>query len=102
MPIPALEAPREAAAAAEQVVAPALPALPRQRILLALRQAVAHHDQTLIAAIIQAGQREEPDWDPTAELDRLHAVGRWRRWRRRPSFPRWFARVAHLGRMRRG
>ena len=79
-------------------MAPALPALPRQRILLALRQAVAHHDQALVAAIIQAGHREEPGWDPTAELDRLHAIGRWRR---RPSFPRWFARVAHLGRVRR-
>jgi hypothetical protein len=102
MPIPALEAPQEATATAEQAGAPALPALPRQRILLALRQAIAHHNQALVAAIIQAGHREEPDWDPTAELDRLHAVGRWRRWRRRPSFPRFFVRVAHLGRVRRG
>ena len=101
MPIPALEGPPEAAAA-EQAGVPALPALPRQRILLALRQAVAHHNQALVAAIIQAGHREQSDWDPTAELDRLHAVGRWRRWRRRPSFPRLFARVAHLGRVRRG
>jgi hypothetical protein len=102
MPIPALEAPQEATATAEQAGAPALPALPRQRILLALRQAIAHHGQALVAAIIHAGQREEPDWDPTTELDRFHAVGRWRRWRRRPSFPRWFARVAHLGRVRHG
>jgi hypothetical protein len=100
--IPALEAPQEAAEAAEQAEVPALPALPRQRILLALRQAIAHHNQVLVAAIVQVGQREQPGWDPTAELDRLHAVGRWRRWRRRPSFPRFFARVAHLGRVRRG
>jgi hypothetical protein len=101
MPIPALEAPQEATADEEEA-APALPALPRQRIMLALRQAIAQHNPALVAAIIQAGQREEPDWDPTAELDRLHAVGRWRRWRRRPSFPRWFAQVTHLGRVRRG
>jgi hypothetical protein len=101
MPIPALEAPQEATADEEEA-APALPALPRQRILLALRQAIAQHNQALVAAIIQAGQREEPDWDPTAELDQRRAVGRWRRWRRRPSFPRWLARVTHLGRVRRG
>ena len=101
MPLPALEAPQEATADEEEA-APALPALPRPRILLALRQAIAQHNQALVAAIIQAGQREQPDWDPTAELDRLHAVGRWRRWRRRPSFPRWLARVTHLGRVRRG
>jgi len=101
MPIPALEAPQEATADEEEA-APALPALPRQRILLALRQAIAQHNPTLVAAIIQAGQREEPDWDPTAELDQRRAVGRWRRWRRRPSFPRWLARVTHLGRVRRG
>jgi hypothetical protein len=29
-------------------------------------------------------------------------VGRWGRWRRRPSFPRWLARVTHLGRVRHG
>jgi hypothetical protein len=101
MSIPALEAPQEAAADEEEA-APALPALPRQRILLALRQAIAHHNQALVGAIIQAGHREEPDWDPTAELDRLAAVGRWRRWRRRPLFPRFLARVAHLGRVRHG
>jgi hypothetical protein len=79
---------------------PALPATPRPRILLALRQAVAARDEATIAAVIQTGRREEPDWDPTDELQRLGAVGRWRRWRRRPSFPRWLARVAHLGRVR--
>ena len=99
--MPALEAPKQAAADKE-AEAPALPALPRQRILLALRQAVAHHNQALVAAIIQAGHREEPDWDPTVELEYLHAVGRWRRWRRRPSFPRFLARVTHLRRVRRG
>jgi hypothetical protein len=101
MPIPALQAPQEATADEEEA-APALPASPRQRILLALRQAIAQHNQALVAAIIQAGQREQPAWDPTAELDRPSAVGRWRRWRRRPSFPRWFARVTHLRRVRRG
>jgi hypothetical protein len=105
MPIPALEAPQEATATAAQAgvpALPALPALPRQRILLALRQAIAHHNQALVAAIIQAGQREEPDWDPTTDLDHLRTIRRWRRWRRRPSFPRFFARVAHLGRVHRG
>jgi hypothetical protein len=101
-PIPALEASQQAGAATEQAEAPALPALPRQRILLALRQAIAHHNQALATAVVQAGQREQPDWDPTAELDRLRAVRRWRRWRRRPLFPRFFVRVAHLGRVRRG
>jgi hypothetical protein len=81
---------------------PALPATPRPRILLALRRAVATRDQTTIAAVIHIGQREQPDWDPTAELHRLRAVGRWRRWRRHPRFPRWLARVAHLGQLRRG
>jgi hypothetical protein len=98
--VAALEAPQEAAAV-EPAEAPALPSLPRQRILLALRQAVAQRNQATVAAVIQAGQREEPGWDPTAELDRLRAVRRWRRWRRRPVFPRFLARVAHLGRMRR-
>jgi hypothetical protein len=82
-PIPALEASQEAAAAAEPTGTPALPALPRQRILLALRQAIAHHDQGLVAAVVQAGQREQPSWDPTAELDRLRPGRPWRRWRRR-------------------
>jgi hypothetical protein len=99
-PLPALEAPTTAQKAAEQAGAPALPALPRQRILLALRQAIAHRDDAMVAAVVQAGHREEPAWDPTAELDRLPAVRRWRRWRR-PAFPRFLARVAHLGRVRR-
>ncbi|HET6815123.1 MAG TPA: hypothetical protein VFJ69_14165 [Actinomycetota bacterium] len=79
-----------------------MPATPRPRILLALRRAVATRDQTTIAAVIQTGQREQPDWDPTAELQRLGAIGRWRRWRRRPSFPHWLARVAHLRRVGHG
>jgi hypothetical protein len=82
--------------------APALPAMPRQRILLALRQAVTQRDEIKVAAVVQAGQREEPGWDPTAELDRLHAVHRWRRWRRQPMFPRFLARIAHLGHGRHG
>ena len=101
-PLPALAAPSDDSQATEPAGAPALPATPRPRILLALHHAIAHHNHALVAAIIQAGQREEPDWDPTAELNRLQAVGRWRRWRRRPSFPRFFARIAHLGRVRRG
>jgi hypothetical protein len=101
-PIPALEAPQEAAAATEQAEVPALPALPRQRILLALGHAIAQHNQAQIAAVIQAGQREQPDWAASAELDRLQAVGRWRRWRRRPAFLRFLARVTHLGRVRHG
>jgi hypothetical protein len=101
-PLPALEAPQEATAAAEPAEMPALPILPRQRIMLALGQAIAQRDEVKVAAIIQIGQREQPDWDPTTELARLRAVGRWRRWRRRPSFLRWLARVAHLGRVRRG
>jgi hypothetical protein len=102
MPLPALQAPSEDGQATEPVGAPALPATPRPRILLALRRAVVARDQATIAAVIHTGQREEPDWDPTEELQRLRAVGRWRRWRRRPRFPRWLARVAHLGRVRGG
>jgi hypothetical protein len=98
--LPALEAPTAAQEAAEQARAPALPAMPRQRILLALRQAVAQRDQATIAAVVQAGQRQEPGWDPTAELDRLRPRRPWRRWRR-PAFPRFLARVGHLGRVRR-
>jgi hypothetical protein len=52
--------------------------------------------------VVQAGRRDAPGWDPTAELDQFRAVGRWRRWRRWPAFPRWLARVAHLGRVRHG
>ncbi len=101
-PLPALEALSEDGQATEPAVAPALPATPRPRLLLALRRAVAQRDQATIAAIIQLGRRDAPGWDPTTELDRGRAVGRWRRWRRRPSFPRWLARVAHLGRVRHG
>jgi hypothetical protein len=102
VPLLALAAPGDDSQATEPVEVPALPATPRPRILLALRQAVATRDQTTIAAVIHTGQREHPDWDPTDELQRLGAVGRWRRWRRRPSFPRWLARVAHLRGVRRG
>jgi hypothetical protein len=102
-PLPALAAPGDDDSQTTQPVdVPALPATPRPRILLALRRAVAARDQATIAAIIQTGRREQPDWDPTAELQRLRAIGRWRRWRRRPSFPRWLARVAHLRRVRHG
>jgi hypothetical protein len=101
-PLPALEAPSEADEPSEPAGVPTLPATPRPRILLALRRAVAARDQATIAAVIQTGQREQPDWDPGDELARLRAVGRWRRWRRRPSFPRWLARVTHLRRVRRG
>jgi hypothetical protein len=96
-PLPALEAP---ATAQQEAGAPALPAMPRQRILLALRHAVAVRDDAKVAAVVQAGQREEPGWDPTAVLDRLRPRRPWRRWRR-PAFPRFLARVAHLGRVRR-
>jgi hypothetical protein len=99
-PLLALAAPSDDGQATAPVAVPALPATPRPRILLALRQAVAARDQATIAAVIQTGRREQPDWDPTDELQRLWAVGRWRRWRRRPSFPRWLARVAHLRRVR--
>ena len=101
-PLLALAAPSDDGQATEPAGVPALPATPRPRILLALRRAVAARDQATIAAVIQTGRREQPDWDPTDELQRLRAVRRWRRWRRRPSFPRWLARVAHLGRVRRG
>jgi hypothetical protein len=99
-PLLALAAPGEDGQTTAPVGVPALPATPRPRILLALRRAVAARHDATIAAVIQASQREQPDWDPTAELQRLRAVGRWRRWRRQPGFPRWLARVAHLGRVR--
>jgi hypothetical protein len=101
-PLLALAAPGEDDQDTEPAGVPALPATPRRRILLALRRAVATRDQATIAAVIQTGRREQPDWDPTGELQRLGAVGRWRRWRRRPNFPRWLARVVHLGRVRGG
>jgi hypothetical protein len=100
VPLLALTAPSDDGQTTDLVGAPALPATPRPRILLALRRAVADRDQATIAAVIQTGRREQPGWDPTDELQHLGAVGRWRRWRRRPSFPRWLARVAHLGRVR--
>jgi hypothetical protein len=99
-PLLALAAPGDDGQTTQPAGAPALPATPRPRILLALRQAVAARDEATIAAVIHTGQREQPHWDPTNELQRLRAVGRWGRWRRRPSFPRWLARVAHLGRVR--
>jgi hypothetical protein len=98
----ALEASSETGEAGDEPETPGLPATPRPRILLALRQAVTARDQATVAAIIQTGQREQPDWDPTDELQRLRAIGRWRRWRRWPAFPRFLARVTHLGRVRRG
>jgi hypothetical protein len=101
-PVPALAASSDDGQATQPVGAPALPATPRPRILLALQRAVAARDRTTIAAVIQAGQREQPSWDPTTDLDRLRAVQRFRRWRRRPTFPRFLVRVAHLGRVRRG
>jgi hypothetical protein len=100
-PLPALEAPSEATEAEDEPGVPALPTTPRPRILLALRRAVANRDEVTIAAVVQAGRRDAPGWDPTAELHR-RAVGRWRRWRRQPGFLRSLARVAHLGRVRRG
>jgi hypothetical protein len=81
---------------------PALPAMPRQRLLLALQRAVAQRDHATVAAVVQAGRRDAPGWDPTAELTRRRAVGRWRRWRRQPGFLRWLGRVAHLRRVRHG
>ncbi len=101
-PLPALEAPQEAADAGDEAGAPALPALPRQRLLLALRRAVAQRDDATVAAVVQAGRREVPGWDAAAELTHRRAVGRWRRWRRQPGFLRFLVRVAHLGRVRHG
>jgi hypothetical protein len=101
-PLPALAAPSGDGQATEPATAPALPATPRPRLLLALRRAVAERDQASVAAVVQAGRRDAPGWDPTAELARLQPIRRWRRWRRQPGFPRFLARVAHLGRVRRG
>jgi len=99
-PLPALEASTETGETAEQPGAPALPAMPRQRILLAMRQAIAQRDEARVAAVVQAGQREQPGWNPTTELQRLRPIRPWRRWRR-PAFPQFLGRVAHLGRVRR-
>jgi hypothetical protein len=101
-PLPALEAPSDDGQATEPAEAPALPATPRPRILLALRRAVADRDDATVAAVVAAGRRDAPGWDPTTELDRSRAVGRWRRWHRRPAFLRFLVRVAHLGRVRHG
>jgi hypothetical protein len=60
-PLLALAAPSDDGQATEPAQVPALPATPRPRILLALRQAVAAHDQTAITAVIHTGQREQPD-----------------------------------------
>jgi hypothetical protein len=102
VPLLALTAPTNDDQTTAPAAAPALPATPRPRILLALRQAVATRDEATIAAVIQAGQREQPDWDPTAELDRPQGIRRWRRRRRRPVFPRFLLKVTHLGRVRGG
>jgi hypothetical protein len=99
-PLPALAAPSDDGQATEPAGVPVLPATPRPRILLALRRAVAARDQATIAAVIQTGQREQPNWDPSDELARRRALGRWRRWRRQPAFLRFLVRVAHLGRVR--
>jgi hypothetical protein len=101
-PLLALAAPSDDGQTTEPVGVPALPATPRPRILLALRRAVADRDEATIAAVIQAGRRDAPDWDPTADLDQRHALDRWRRWRRQPAFLRFLVRVAHLGRVRHG
>jgi hypothetical protein len=100
--LPALEVPSDHGQTTEPARAPARPATPRPRILLALRRAVAQRDQAAVAAVVHAGERDAPGWDPSGELDQLRALGRWRRWRRQPRFPRWLARVAHLGRVRHG
>jgi hypothetical protein len=99
-PLPALAAPSDDGQATEPAGVPVLPATPRPRILLALRRAVATRDEATIAAVIQTGQREQPNWDPSDELARRRALGRWRRWRRQPAFLRFLVRVAHLGRVR--
>jgi hypothetical protein len=101
-PLLALAAPTDDGQATEPEQVPALPATPRPRILLALRRAVAARDEATIAAVIHTGHREQPDWNPTEELQGLRAIGRWRRWRRQPRFPRRLARVAHLRQVRDG
>jgi hypothetical protein len=101
-PLLALAAPSEDGQTTEPAGVPALPATPRPRILLALRRAVAARDEVAIAAVVQAGRRDAPGWDPTAELDQRRAVGRWRRWRRQPGFLRFLVRVAHLPGVRGG
>jgi hypothetical protein len=100
-PLLALAAPAEDGQATEPSVVPALPATPRPRILLALQRAVADRDEATVAAVVQAGRRDAPGWDPSAELTR-RAIGRWRRWRRQPGFLRFLVRVAHLRGVRGG
>jgi hypothetical protein len=95
-PLLALAAPSDDGQTTEPAGVPALPATPRPRILLALRRAVAARDEATIGAVVQAGRRDAPGWDPTAELAQRRAVGRWRRWRRQPGFLRFLVRVAHL------
>jgi hypothetical protein len=101
-PLLALAAPSDDGQTTEPVEVPALPATPRPRILLALRRAVAARDDATIAAVVQAGRRDAPGWDPTADLDHRRALGRWRRWRRQPAFLRFLTRITHLGRVRHG
>jgi hypothetical protein len=101
-PLPALEAPSEDGQATEPAGAPALPGTPRSRLLLALRHAVAQRDQATVAAVVQAGRRDAPGWDPTTELARRRATGRWRRWRRQPGFLRFLVRITHLRRVHGG
>jgi hypothetical protein len=101
-PLLALAAPSDDGQTTEPAGVPALPATPRPRLLLALRRAVAARDEATIAPVVQAGRREAPGWDPTAELDQRRAVGRWRRWRRQPGFLRFLVRVAHLPGVRGG
>jgi hypothetical protein len=101
-PLPALEARGEAGEAEDGTGDPALPAMPCQRLLLALRQAVADRDDARVAAVVQASRRDAPDWDPAAELDRLRPIRRWRHWRRQPGFLRFLVRITHLRRVRHG
>jgi hypothetical protein len=74
VPLLALAAPGDDGQATEPAGVPALPATPRPRILLALRHAVAAHDQTTIAAVIHTGQREQPTGTPPASCS---AFGPW-------------------------
>ena len=66
-PLPALEAPQEARPTRRQRRRPCRPC-PASASCSPSARPSPHHNQAPVAAIIQAGQREEPDWDPTAEL----------------------------------
>jgi hypothetical protein len=101
-PLLAIAAPAEDGQTTQPTGVPALPATPRPRILLALQRAVAARDEATIAAVIHTGRRDAPGWDPSGELARRRAVGRWRRWRREPGFVRFLVRVAHLPGVRGG